>query len=78
MRFKLIIFLIATFLTIIAGQDANCTNGWLSRPYSDSCYLFSTSTVNQNNAVKECEKLGATLVSVTSVQEQIFLQSKYF
>ncbi len=72
------IFVIVVFLTTVASQDSNCPSGWLSQPYSDSCYFFSTNTVNQNNAVKECQKLGASLVSVTSVAEQVFLQSKYY
>ena len=48
-----------------------CPSGWIF--FKDSCYLFSLEKATWNSALKRCKGHGASLVAVTSKEENAFL-----
>ncbi len=52
-----------------------CDYGWLEMPFSSSCYLIKEDLVTFNEAKNGCDDVNSQVVSVTSTEEQLFLQS---
>lgn len=72
---KTLFISIIFLLGAVSSDDTSCDSGWVARPFSDSCYLFSKSTLNNEDAIKKCNSFGGSTVSINSEQEQLFLQS---
>lgn len=58
---------------ILAAQG--CADNWVE--FEDICYFYSRERMNWTNAEQHCRDLNSHLLSITSQQEQIFVNSKY-
>jgi len=57
-------------LTALLG----CAEGWLE--FMGSCYLHFEERNTWSEAALQCQELNAHLVSITSAQEQLFVNCK--
>ena len=55
--------------------SAKCGAGWLERPLTNLCYIFTSMYDSYRKNLEYCEQMGASLVSISNYQEQLFLQS---
>lgn len=74
---KIYILLLFCLVGLKAQVEGACDENWIDRPYSDSCYFFSENTANSNDAQTACKSFGGQLLSITSSEEQLFVQSIY-
>ena len=59
--------------TLIAGGE--CENGWTQSISNRRCYIFSSSQKTHGGAEDECEKLSATLATISDATENTFLKN---
>lgn len=60
---------------VLTTFSSKCGPGWIERPFSSYCYLFKDEYLNVLEAKKACQNQGGSLLSITSVDEQLFIQS---
>lgn len=53
-----------------------CGPGWIERPFSNFCYQIVSSYEEFHKSEQFCKIKGGSLISILSVDEQIFIQSK--
>jgi hypothetical protein len=69
-------FVIPTFPTpSFTTPSQKCGANWVERPFSNYCYHFSTSVDEFAEADQKCQSIGGRLTSITSSEEQLFIQS---
>ena len=47
----------------------SCPQNWIQNPYTKSCLLFVNDDVTQEDAVVECQNIGASLAILDSQEE---------
>lgn len=52
-----------------------CGRGWVERPFSNFCYQIVSSYETFDKSVELCQTIEGSLISILSVDEQIFIQS---
>ena len=58
-------------------SQGNCGDGWEERPGTDTCYSFIDKTNDlYSRAYKLCERKGGHLVSINSLDEEVYLSGK--
>ena len=59
-----------------APFSAKCGSGWEERSGSDYCYIFSDVLTSWFNALSQCKAAGGSLASISSRDEQLYLQGE--
>ncbi|KAK3607956.1 hypothetical protein CHS0354_006555 [Potamilus streckersoni] len=54
-----------------SDQSVQCDHGWIG--WNQACYYFHLETADFTGALKSCRNLNAELLSITSHEEQLFL-----